>query len=331
MKGWKFIWIGMLLAGGGVFFSDLTAQRKVIERIVARVNDDIITLSEYNYELERLRGELSRSVQGEELEKQFELQKPNVLESLIQSKLLVQKAKDLGFGNKIDQEVNSYIEGFRKQNGIPDMRSLEQALRQAGMSMARWRDDIKNSILQEALIGTFVQSKVVTTDEELQKYYNSHKEEFTKPGEVELAEIVFFLEGKKEEDVRTKANSALNALKGGEDFAAVAKKMSEGSTAQQGGGIGTFKLGTMSADVQNAVKNLTSGKFSEIIKSKFGYQILKVVNRKEQEMVPLAEVKKTIQAKVYYEKYRPMLDKYLKEVRDESFVEIYGETMRPQG
>jgi hypothetical protein len=104
--------------------SNLQAQRRVVEKIIARVNDDIITYSEYNNELNRMRVELSRVYQGEELEKEFAKQKENALENIIHNKLLVQKAKEMGFGGKIDLEVSSYVESFRKQNNIPDMRSL---------------------------------------------------------------------------------------------------------------------------------------------------------------------------------------------------------------
>lgn len=309
-------------------FVTARAERKVIERIVARVNDDIVTLTEYNNELIRLRNDLSRVYQGEELERAYEKQRDSALENIIQNKLLVQKAKEMGFGSKIDLEVSSYIEGFRKQNGIPDMKSLEQALAQAGMSMAMWREEIKNSILQEALIGTFVQSKVVTTDEEIQKYYDAHKAEFTKPAEVEIAEIVFYLEGNKEADVQAKGEAALERLKKGEDFADLAKKLSEGPTAQQGGNIGAFKFGTMAQDIQRSVFALPVGQYTGMLKSKFGYQIIKVMSRKEAELIPVAEVKKNIQSKIYYDKYRPLLEKFLKEVRDESYVEIYKEGLK---
>lgn len=319
----------VLLTGFLGCFPDavLFGQTKIIEAIIARVNDEIITLSDYNSEVNRLRLELSRSFQGEELEKEVTKAKPNILDSIIQSKLLVQKAKDLGFGTKIDQDVNSAIENIRKQNGIPDMRAFEKAVAQQGMTMTRFREEIKNSILQESLIGTFVQSKVVTTDEELKKYYDAHVSEYTKPAEVELAEIVVFLEGKKEADAKAKIDSAVAALKGGEDFSALAKKISEGSTAPQGGNIGTFKEGTMAADVQTMLNNTKVGQYTDVIKSKFGYQILKVMKRKDRELVPMEEVKLNIQKQVYFEKYRPLLDKYLKEVRDESFIEIYQDKL----
>jgi peptidyl-prolyl cis-trans isomerase SurA len=304
------------------------AERKVLERILARVNDDIITLSEYNNELIRMRSDLGRVYQGEELEKAFEKQKDNALENLIQNKLLVQKAKELGFGNKIDLEVSSYIEGFRKQNNIPDLRTLEQALAQAGMTMAAWREDIKNSILQEGLIGTFVQSKVVITDEEIKKYYDSHRKEFMRQAEVEIAEIVFYLEGNKEPEVKAKAATALEKLQKGEDFTTLATKVSEGPTAKQGGNIGNFKYGTMAPEIQKAVFALDAGQYTGLLKSKFGYQIIKVLKKKDAESIPLEEVKKNIQSKIYYDKYRPLLEKFLKEVRDESYVEIYKESVK---
>jgi len=304
------------------------AQRKVVERIVARVNDDIITLTEYNRELMRIRADISRQYQGEELEREFEKAKAGALEYIIQNKLLVQKAKEMGFGGKIDLEVSSYIEGFRKENNIPDMRSLEQALTQAGITLSQWREQIKNEILTQALIGTFVQSKVMTTDVEILKYYNDHKKEFSKPAEVDVSEIIFYLEGNREADVQAKADAAIQRLKSGEDFAELAKKVSEGPTAKQGGGIGNFKYGTMAADLQKAVFSLSAGQYTGILKSKFGFQILKVNTKKEADFIALEEVKKTIQSRIYYDKYRPLLDRFLKEVRDESFVEIYAEELK---
>ena len=302
-------------------------EKRVLERIVARVNDDIITLTEYNNELTRIRNDLNRVYKGEALEEAVEKQRDSALENIIQNKLLVQKAKDMGFGGKVDLEVSAYVERFRKENGIPDMRSLEQALAQAGMNMDIWREQIKNQILQEALIGTFVQSKVVTTDEEIQEYYKIHKSEFTKPAEVEIAEIVFYLEGNMESAVEAKAKAALERLQQGEVFEDLAKTLSEGPTGEDGGGIGTFKQETMAPEIEKAVFAVSPGEYTDIVKSKFGFQILKLISRKEAEFIPLEEVKPEIQRRMYYDKYKPLLENFLKEVRDESYVEVYKESL----
>lgn len=320
------VFLVAVLFGAALSFS-VHAEKKILERIIARVNDEIITQSEFNNELLRLRNDLRRRYQGKELEEAFEKQKEHALENIIQNKLLVQKAKDMGFGGKIEIEVSSYIERFRKDNGIPDMKTLEQALARAGMSMSQWREQIKSSILQEALISTFVQAKVVTTDEEIQEYHQSHLEEFTRPAEVEIAEIVFYLEGNQDSEVKAKAEAAKERLANGEAFEELATKLSEGPTAQQGGNIGKFKIGTMAPEIEEAVFALDVGQVTDILKTKFGYQIIKLINRKEPEQIPLEEVKDRIQRKIYYEKYKPLLEKFLKGVREESYVEIYKKSL----
>ena len=161
--------------------------------------------------------------------------------------------------------------------------------------------------------------------DEVKKYYDAHKDQFNRPEQVELAEIFLGTEDKSPEEiaaVRTKADDLHNRVAKGEDFAEISKRYSEGTTAKDGGDLGRFERGQLAPQLEEAVFKLERNGVSEVIQTKTGFEILKVLNHYDAGLQPLDKVENEITNKLYTEKMEPALRNYLAELREESYVMV---------
>jgi peptidyl-prolyl cis-trans isomerase SurA len=299
------------------------AESVVLDEIVAKVNNEIITLTDLQRELRTLRNMLSQDVRDpNELEQEFEKRKKSVLKDIIDNKMLVQKAEELGLTANIDVEVAAYLEETRKQAGIPNMEVFDQALRQQGRSLAEHREWVKRQMIINNLIEQFVYSKLTLLTPEVEAYYKANIDRFTEPAEADLAEILFLTEGKDKAAVRRKAEEVLGRLKSGADFEAEAKQHSEGPTATRGGQIGTFKKGSMAASLDAVVFKLNPGETSGIVETDYGYQIVKLLDKRENQVKPLTEVRPIIQSEMYRQKAEPEYKEFLQDLRSQSYIYV---------
>lgn len=299
---------------------------KVIERVIARVNDDVITLSELNSELAGLRLELQRVWSGKQLEEEFQKRKASVLDNLIQAKILYQRAKEMGFCTNVEPEVSAYIQNVMKEHKFQSMEEFGKVLNGQGTSLEAFRENIAKSICVNRLVGQFVHSKITITTEEIEKYYKEHIAEFTKPEEIDLSEIAFRTEGKNEQEVENQARDVLQKARNGADFSELAKQYSQGPTASTGGSLGTFKQGTMDPEIEKVAFSLKEGGVSDLIRTKYGFQILKVNKKTTASATPLSEVKPKIQEVIYARKFQPELERFVKKIKEESYIYIYPES-----
>ena len=161
--------------------------------------------------------------------------------------------------------------------------------------------------------------------DEIKKYYDAHKQDFTRPEQVALAELFLSTDGKSPEEisaVRTRAEDLHNRLVKGEDFSVLAKRYSEGSTAQDGGDLGEFEHGQLAKSLEDAVFNLDKGQFTDVIQTKTGFEILKVIDHYQAGLQPLDKVEGEIQNVLYKQKMEPAMRDYLAQLREESYVQV---------
>jgi peptidyl-prolyl cis-trans isomerase SurA len=318
----RLMWvIPILLAVNG---SAQTGQPKIVDRILAQVNDDIITLSDLNRQMAEIRQELSTRYSGEQLEEEVKKAQSTALDELIREKLLVQKATELGFGSNIDVQVSAAIERIRKQNNIKDMQEFEQALAQQGMTLLEFRDKIRKQILAQGLIQEFVGSRITLTSQEIEKYYRDNETEYTTPEEVSLSEIIIPTEG-DDGSAMAKASEILSRLKKGESFATLASQYSKGPTANKGGNIGSYTLPKLNPDIAKAIANVKEGDVTEIQKITEGYVIYRVDSRKPARVRPLDEVRDEIKNKIWQQKFTPEYDRYIAQLKEDAYIQIFGD------
>jgi hypothetical protein len=296
---------------------------QILDEIVAKINDEIVTLTDLNSALNERRLELRQETgDSAEAEKRFEAEERFLLKSYVHARLLLQKAEELGFDADIDADVAAFMENMRKDMGIPSLDVLDQYLRQQGSSMQKFRAKVKENMMTRSLIQSVVYSKITLLTPEVEKFYNENLDSFTEPAKVELAEILFLTEGKDRDAVRARAEEVLERLNQDEPFEELAKEYSEGPTASKGGEIGSFNKGTMNAALEEAAFGIDVDTHSEIVESDYGFQIIKVLSRVDAIVKPLEEVRPQIADTLYQKKAQPGMEEFVKELIRDSYIFI---------
>ena len=300
---------------------------KVVEEIIARVNNEIITRSEYDKSLntadEEIRQDCAGKCTPEQLQNELEERKKTALRDLIDQSLLVQRGKDMGIS--VETDVVKQLDQIRQQNKLGSMDDLEKAVSSQGINWEDFKNNIRNKILTQKVVGQEVGSHISIGESDSKKYYDEHKSEFVRPEQVALREIIVVTEGKKDTDIpdlKKKAETALKRVKDGEDFSEIAKRLSDGSTKEQGGYIGTFKRGELAKQLEDVVFKMKSKELTDVMETKQGFLILQVLEHYDEGEQPFEKVKNEISDRLYQEKLEPAVREYLKTLREQSYVVI---------
>ena len=300
---------------------------KTVEEIIARVNNEIITRSEYNKARQTAEEEAKSECQNrctpEQLQIDIEDRQKNTLRDLVDQSLLVQRAKDMGVS--VEPELIKKLDAIRTENKLPSMEELEKAVSGQGMNWEDFKNNIRSTLLTQRVISSEVGSHITISDEEVTKYYEAHKTEFVRPEQVALREIVVSTEGKKPEDLpdlKKKAETALKRVQDGEDFGEIAKRLSDGSTKSQGGFLGIYKRGELSKELEDKVFKMKRKELTEVMETKQGFLVLEVLEHYDEGEQSLAKVKNEIMDKLYGGRMEPAMREYLKTLREQSYVVI---------
>lgn len=300
---------------------------KTVEEIIARVNNEIITLTEYEKARQSAEEDAKQECQGrctpEQLQTDVEGRQKNVLRELIDQSLLVQRGKDMGIN--VEADVIKQLDQIRIQNKLESMEAFEKAVSAEGMNWEDFKNTIRNKILTQRVVSSEVGSHLNVTEEEISKYYEAHKAEFIGPEQVALREIEVSTQGKKPEELpelKKKAETALKRVKDGEDFGEIAKRYSDSTTKDQGGFLGLYKRGELSKELEDRVFTMKKNELTEVIETKQGYLILQVLEHYDEGQQSLAKVKDKIMDHLYSERMEPAMREYLKTLREQSYVII---------
>ncbi|MDI3254834.1 peptidyl-prolyl cis-trans isomerase [Pseudacidobacterium ailaaui] len=300
---------------------DSPYQGTVVERIIARVNDQVITNSDY----QRARQELEAQArqQGWSQQQLFE-QEHNLLRDLIDQQLLLSKGKELGITG--ESETIKRLDDIRKQNHLDSMEDLQKAAESQGVSFEDFKQHIREGIISSLVIRDEVGRHLSVSQSEVQQYYDQHKADFDQPEQVRLSEILVPTpnpdDASQVEAAQKKADAIEAKLKSGADFAEVAKTESGGPTAQQGGDLGEFKRGQLAKVLEDQTFNLKAGEYTQPIRTKQGFVILKVTEHTPGGIQPLKEVEPQVEDALYQQKMAPALRQYLTRLREEAYIEI---------
>jgi len=324
------VWIltGGLIAGAALVPSGARAQTKslVVEEIIARVNNDVITMSDYQKAEEQLREEVAHDCQGcpqDKLFAEFKEQQKDLLRGLIDQSLMVQRAKDMGIS--VESDVIKRLDDVRKQNGLASLEDLEKAVEGSGLAWEDYKTTIRNGLLTQEVVRREVGSHINIGNDEVKQYYDAHPQEFTRPEQVVLSEIFLSTEGKSPEEIESvqkKAEDLRNRVMKGDDFNEIAKRYSEGSTAKDGGDLGTFKQSELAPQLEEVVFKMEKGQITDVIQTKTGFEVLKVENHYQAGLQPQAKVENEIMNRLYMQKMQPQMRDYLGQLREESYVMV---------
>jgi len=315
----------------------LSPADTVVEEIIARVNNEIVTRTEYV----RSRDQLKQEVQQQDpanADKAFTERQRDVLRDLIDQQLLLQKGKDLGFTG--DTELVKRLDEMRKEMKLETMEDLEKAAEAQGASYEEFKQNMRNQIITQRVIGQEVGQKLAMNKDDVKKFYEAHKAEMEQPEQVRLSEILIApklptgLNGADGKPVpptaeeteaalavaKAKAEDVLAQIQKGAKFSDLAKKYSDGPSAKDGGDLSYFKRGTLSPELEAKVFALKAGEVTEVIRTKQGYVILQAVEHQMAGVPTMKEVEPRIQDALYMQKLQPALRVYLTTLREEAFI-----------
>ena len=296
---------------------------EVCNRVVAVVNNDVITLYELNTRIKEMTGEAPEDLMQKN-QAMFRDAQQKILGMLIDEKIAQAKIKELNI-RVSEKQVDNYLEKLKRDNQWTQ-EDLVAGLQKEGFSYEKYRERVKRDIERAQLIEYEVRSKIIIRDEAIQKYYEEHKGTFGAAEKVQLAGIFLMRKNlKSEEEMRElyrKAQDISGKLKAGADFSQMAATYSEGPGAKQGGDLGQFTVEHLEGGLKSVVEALPEGGTSDPMVRPNGIQIIKVVKKQTGKIRSLEEMREAIYGILYQEEVNRRYQNWIKELRDSAYTQI---------
>jgi len=315
-------WLLVALAGALLFPPALSAE--IVDRIVAVVNGEAITLSEWDAAFESVKERIDKGYQGQNKEQIMAEARQATLERLINSKLMELESRKAGLTVK-DEEINAAIRDMVAQKKV-SLEELNRSLAQQGVTLAQYKEGMKETMTRQRLIRREIGSKITITDEEIGSYYEAHRQEYEGTEAVRVR-LIFLPLPKGADDaarqrVRDEVGSLLDRIRNGEPFEAMAYRFTKGPAAEQGGDIGFVERGSLAPEVDREVFRLKPGEVSGVIEAAGGLYLLKVVDQRGAGLKPLAAVRDEIRSRIEEEKMNRKFEEWITDLRKGALIEI---------
>lgn len=314
----------------------------IVDEIIARVNDAIITRAEFEKAKEKDKSDLQQQFPGD-WQTKWSQQEKDTLRGLIDQQLLLEKGKELGING--DADVIRRLNRMRQEMGLASMDALEEEAKKQGIAFEDFKETIRTGVVAEQVIGREVGSHIRISDEDVKEFYDSHQKELEGAEEVSLSEILVSTkpkaaaeakDDKKPEEAaqpaaedpadvekaEAKAKALLDQLRKGAKFEDLAKQNSDGPTAAEGGRLGNFKRGELVKDFEDKTFSLKAGEYTDVIRTKQGFIILKVNAHRAAGVPPLKDVEENIKQAIYAQRLEPAARAYLTKLREQAYIEL---------
>ncbi len=297
----------------------------VVEEIVAKVNNEIVTSSEMDKYRRQIQAEIARQQLSADRSKQIMQQaETDLLRDRIDQLLLVQKAKELDI--KVDQDLSKQLANLQLKSGITDPDKFHDWIReQSGMSFEDYRQQVKDGLMTQEVVRREVGGRISISKAECQKYYEDHKQDFVREEQVWLQEILISTQGKDAkglEAAEKKAKDLVTRARKGENFATLARDNSDAETADNGGNLPAFKRGLLRKEIEDVVFKETKGYVTDPYRQANGFLILKVVQHDAAGLQPFESVENEIMDRLYTPRMQPAMRTYLTKLRQEAYLQI---------
>lgn len=293
-----------------------------VEEIIARVNDQIITRSDYDRALKELDDEGRQ--RGATMQQISEGHK-DLLRNLIDQQLWLSKGKELSIDGQT--ELIQRLNEIRKQYNLDTIEDLEKAAKEQGVSFEDFKANIRNQIITQDVMRQEVGRKVQFTPGEVQRYFEEHKQDYVQPESVRLSEILISTGTDPDDAAKLAAAQAKAAdieakLHQGGDFTLLAKSFSDGTTASEGGNLGQYKHGELAQVLEEATFKLKTGEYTDPIRTKQGLVIFKVVQHIPGGVPQFKDVEQDVEQTFYMSRMEPAMREYLTQMREEAAIDI---------
>jgi len=318
----------LFVFAGNAFAQEGEAQ--VIDEVVAQVNDDVITLSMLKKETqERIDALKQNGMTDQQARDEVNKHQAELIATLINEKLLLQKGKELDLASEIEAEVNRRMLQIANEQGFTTMEKLYSAMRDAKLDPDEVRRTMRAEMMKQAVFQQEVDRRIYLgfSSDEVKKYYDAHLDKFRKPESVKLSEIYLSTTGKDEAAVRARILELVAQIRAGADFAALAAANSERekngtrTAPQDKGYVGEFDIPNLREDLIAALKDVKAGGVTEPIRVPDGYQILRIDKRTPGGAEPTFNDNRVREA-MLSERQQKDREDYLQNLRNEAFIKV---------
>jgi peptidyl-prolyl cis-trans isomerase SurA len=303
-----------------------------VEEIIVRVNDQAITTSDYDRSMKDMDQDMrSRGATMQEISDAHK----DLLRNLIDQQLWISKGKELGING--ETELVKQLDEIRKKYNLNSLEELESAAKEQGVSFEDFKANIRNGIITQEVMRDQVGRRIQVTPGEVERYYEAHKQEYAQQESVRLSEILVST-GTPAPDVqagatqgddpaklaaaKAKADDIEAKLHAGGDFSLLAKSFSDGQTAAQGGDLGEYRRGALAKVLEDQTFSLKSGQWTEPVRTRQGYVILKVDQHIPGGIPPYKDVQEQVADAYYMTRMAPAIRDYLTQMREDGYVQI---------
>jgi peptidyl-prolyl cis-trans isomerase SurA len=317
----KKILTALVLAGVLAAAAPAAPAQEVVEEIVAVVNDDVITLTDFRSQYEMSEAQLrAAQLPADQMAQQLAQLKKNFLESMITEMLLLQKAKELGLN--VQEQMKAMLEKIKTDNNLASDADLRRAVEQSGMTYETWIKQYEEGMMRQGVLYTEVERSIVLEDAEVVQYYKKNPAEFTTPTLFKVQAIYLAGEGRTAEAVEQLKAAVDAKLKSGAAFADTAAELSDPPLKEAKGELGSFKAGELETTLEAPLERIKAGETTPWVNNKNGWYLLKLVEKTDSFLRSFDEARKEVEEKLYNQKRAVKGEAYIKDLREKNFVKI---------
>ena len=301
-----------------VFCARLSAA-EVLERILAVVNDEIITEQDLQILVAPVASQYRTLYTAKELEEKLKETREEFLRKVVEDKLILSEAKRKQVIVS-DAEVDEMMTDVR--NKFPSREVFLKAIEEQGLTEKKLWNRFRDQLMSQKLVAYEVKSKVTVSPGEVNQYYKTHTEEFSQGERVRLRQILIREGSRPEEDAKAFADSLVAQLDERKSFEDLARTYSEGSEAKEGGEMGWVEKGQLLGEIDHVVFSLKEGEHTPPVKSSLGYHLFQVVERQPSSLKPISEVRLDIQEKLFKQKMKWRLESWIESLKKSAYISI---------
>ena len=319
----------LLLALATVFSLSAIAQTtEIAEEVIVRIDDEIITLNDFNKKFDPVRIALSQQYSGAELESQTNTMKKSLFNIIVNQRLLKYRAQSLGYTmpESFYQEMLNY---FKNQSQAKTDEEFLKALEDNGMTVEAIREMAESNYYERALFQQEVFRDKISSESRYQEYYEEHSDRYRTKASFRLSQLIIPYTIDNKEAKRVEIDEAFAAINGGEDFGEVYRRYTPNSAPDATGDIGKVGEESMRAEMLEAIKDLSAGEVSSVVELPAVFLIIKVTEKAPARLIPLEEIKDQVLNDMRMEAVNKGLNELVAKYKKEIFIEIKSNEFLP--
>jgi peptidyl-prolyl cis-trans isomerase SurA len=309
--------LGTALTAGAAGASAETANR-----LVAVVNDDVITLHELHKKMREVTG-IDPGTLRERSRKQYDEARRVILQRLIEDRIALEKIREIGIVVK-DEEVDDAIERIKRDNHW-SRSELEAMLKDKGLTWEEYRENVREDLQRHKLVNFEVKSRIIIRDEQIEAFYEKHRDRFQRQPGVELATIFLLRKNPREgeaADLEREAASLIQQIQEGSSFEELARKHSDGPGAEEGGYLGRFDPNQLEPEIRTVIEQTPEGGVSDPIVKPNGVQIIKVLEKGGTGLMPLEKVRDAIYRILLRQEIDRRYAEWIEELKERTYTKV---------